>query len=156
NAFCIEFFDSNLDLAEEHLDRARRLGTISGTSEPTVLNNLGHLYLETGKFSKAERTFQGLANNKIDEVRQSVLDGLARLYIATNQLQECERTLDILSSLQTREQSELPFPARSSLITRARLLLRQHKWQDASRVADVAIDEAQKIGDRKIACTALM
>ena len=55
NAFCIAFFNSDLRLAEEHLDRARRSGTISGTSESTVLNNLGHLYLQTGKFAKAER-----------------------------------------------------------------------------------------------------
>jgi DNA-binding NtrC family response regulator/lipopolysaccharide biosynthesis regulator YciM len=156
NAFCIEFFDSDLGLAEEHLNRARRLGAISGAVEPTVLNNLGHLYLETGKFSKAERTFLGLADNKIDEVRQSVLDGLARLYIATNRLKESERTLETLNALQSREHSEMPFPARSSLITQTRLLLRQHKWHDASRVADVAIEEAQKIGDRKIACAALM
>jgi len=156
NAFCIEFFDSDLPLAEEHLDRARRFGTISGTSESTVLNNLGHLYLETGKFAKAERTFLRLADSKIDEVRQSVLDGLARLYIATNRLPECERALDTLTELQTRDQSEMPFPARSSLITRTRLLLRQRKWLDASRIADVAIEEARKIGDRKIECTALM
>jgi DNA-binding NtrC family response regulator len=156
NAFCIEFFDSDLPLAEEHLDRAKRFGRISGTSESTVLNNLGHLYLETGKFAKAERIFAGLADSKIDEVRQSVLDGLARLYIATNRLPECERALDRLTELQTREQSEMPFPARSSLVTRTRLLLRQRRWHDASRIADVAIEEARKVGDRKIECTALM
>ena len=156
NAFCIEFFDSDLALAEQHLDRARRFGAISGTSESTVLNNLGHLYVETGKFNKAERTFLGLADSKIDEVRQSVLDGLARLYIATNRLSECERALDTLTELQTSDQSEMPFPARSSLITRTRLLLRQRKWQHAARLADVAIEEARKIGDRKIECTALM
>jgi DNA-binding NtrC family response regulator len=156
NAFCIEFCNSDLGLAEEHLDRARRLGAISGTFESTVLNNLGHLYLETGKFTKAERTFRGLADSKIDEVRQSVLDGLALLYIATNRLTECERVLDTLTGLQTRGQSEMPFPARSSLVTRARLLLQQCKWNDASRVASVAIEEARKVGDRKIACTALM
>ena len=50
----------------------------------------------------------------------------------------------------------MPFPARSSLITRTRLLLRQRKWQHAARLADVAIEEARKIGDRKIECTALM
>ena len=50
----------------------------------------------------------------------------------------------------------MPFPARSSLITRIRLLLRQRKWHDAARVADVAIEEARKVGDRKIECTALM
>jgi len=156
NAFCIEFFDSDLALAEQHLDRARRFGAISGTYEPTVLNNLGHLYLETGKFTKAERTFLGLADSKIDEVRQSVLDGLACLYIATNRLPECERALDTLTRLQTSDQSEMSFPARSSLITRTRLLLRQRKWRDAARVAEVAIEEARKIGDRKIECTALM
>ena len=42
-------------------------GAISGTSQSTVLNNLGHLYVETGKFNKAERTFLGLADSKIDE-----------------------------------------------------------------------------------------
>jgi DNA-binding NtrC family response regulator/tetratricopeptide (TPR) repeat protein len=156
NAFCIEFFDSDLALAEQHLDRARRFGAISGTSESTVLNNLGHLYVETGRFTKAERTFLRLADSKIDEVRQSVLDGLARLYIATNRLPECERALDALTELQTSDQSEMPFPARSRLITRTRLLLRQRKWHDAVRVADVAIEEARKVGDRKIECTALM
>ena len=50
----------------------------------------------------------------------------------------------------------MPFPARSSLITRTRLLLRQRKWQHAARVADVAIEEARKVGDGKIECTALM
>jgi DNA-binding NtrC family response regulator len=156
NAFCIEFFSSNLESAGRHLNRAKKFGVLSGTSESTVLNNLGHLFLETGKFDRAEAIFQRLLESKVDEVRKSALDGLAKLYIATNRLQECEETLDSLTSIQKRAEAEMPFPARSSLITRARLLLRQHKWQAACRVADVAIEEARKVADRKTVCTALM
>jgi DNA-binding NtrC family response regulator len=156
NAFCIEFSNSDLYLAEEHLNRAKRLGVISGTLESTVLNNLGHLYLETGKFGKAERLLIGLADSKIDEVRKSALDGLARLFIATNRLEECEQSLNTLMALQDGGVSDLPFPARSSLITRIRLLLHQRKWSSATSVADVAIGEARKLGDGKTLCTALM
>jgi DNA-binding NtrC family response regulator len=156
NAFCIAFFDSDLRLAEEHLDHAKRLGVVSGTYESTVLNNLGHLYLETGKFSKAERILTGLADCTVDEVRQSALDGLAKLYIATNRLDECEQALETLAGLQSQAQSEMPFPARSSLITRTLLHLCQRKWSEASQVADIAIEEARKVADRKTLCTALM
>ena len=52
NAFCIEFFNSDLRSAEEHLERAKRSGAISGASESTVLNNLAHLYLETASLVK--------------------------------------------------------------------------------------------------------
>jgi DNA-binding NtrC family response regulator len=156
NAFCIAFFDSDLRLAEEHLDRARRSGTISGTSESTVLNNLGHLYLQIGKFAKAERLLVSLSSSKLDEVRQSALDGLARLFIATNRLEECEQILETLAGIQNRAQSEMPFPARSSLITRTRLSLRLCRWDEALRNADVAIEESRKVADRKTLCTALM
>jgi DNA-binding NtrC family response regulator len=156
NSFCIEFCDSDLRLAEQHLDRAKKSGAISGTYGTTVLNNFGHLYLETGKFAKAERILTALSVTKIDEVRQSALDGLARLYIATNRLRDCEQILDTLAGIQNSTKSEMPFPARSSLITRIRLLLRQHRWHEAVAMSDVAIEEARKIGDRKTLCTALM
>jgi len=156
NAFCIEFCNSDLQLAEDHLDRAKKLGAISGTYESTVLNNLGHLYLETGKFAKAERILNGLANCEVDEVRQSALDGLAKLYIATGRLSDCEHVIETLSGLQGMVQAEMPFPARSSLITRTRLLLNQAKWLDASHIAGVAIDESRKIADRNMLCAALM
>jgi len=147
NAFCIEFSNSDLHMAEEHLNRAKRLGVISGTLESTIQNNLAHLYIETGKFAKAERLLVGLANNRIDEVRQSALDGLARLFIATNRLDECEQSLNALATLQDKGVSDLPFPARSSLITRIRLLLRQRKWDSATSIADLAIDVGfQKLG----------
>ena len=156
NAFCIEFLDSNFALAGEHLKRAQKFGAISGTFGSTVRNNLGHLYLETGRFDKADHIFLSLVESKVDEVRQSALDGLARLYIATNRLRECEKTLDTLADIQRRAKTEMPFPARSSLITRVRLLLRQQRWPEACHIADVAIDEARKVADRKTACTALM
>jgi DNA-binding NtrC family response regulator len=156
NAFCIEFFNSDLRLAEEHLERAKRSGAISGTVESTVLNNLAHLYLETGKFAKAERILIGLANSKLDEVRQSALDGLARLYIATDRLHHSEQILDTLAGLQNRAMADMPFPARSSLITRMRLMLRLRRWDEASRLSDIAIEEARKVADRKTMCTALM
>ena len=156
NAFCIEFCNSDLRLAEEHLDRAKKLGAISGTYESTVLNNMGHLHLETGKFNKAERILDSLSNCKVDEVRQSALDGLARLYLATNRLDNCARMIDRLAELQNRASAEMPFPARSSLITRTRFLLYQTRWLDASHMADIAIEEARKIADRNTLCVALM
>ena len=156
NAFCIEFCNSDLELAEDHLDRAKKLGTISGTYGSTVLNNLGHLYLETGKFVKAERILNGLAKCEVDEVRQSALDGLAKLYIATGRLSDCEHVIETLSGLQSLVQAEMPFPARSSLITRTRLFLSQGKWLAASQIADIAIDESRKIADRNMLCAALM
>ncbi len=156
NAFCIEFFNSDLRSAEEHLQRAKRSGAISGAFESTVLNNFGHLYLETGKFAKAERILASLADSKLDEVRQSALDGLARLYIATNRLGECEEVLDTLAGLQNSAKTDMPFPARSSLITRVRLMLRLRRWDEASRLSDIAIEEARKVADRKTMCTALM
>ena len=156
NAFCIEFFNSDLGRAEEHLERAKRSEAISGSAESTILNNFAHLYLETGKFAKAERILISLASSKLDEVRQSALDGLARLYIATNRLQECEQVLDTLAGIQNRVSTEMPFPARSSLITRMRLLLRLQRWNQVSDLSDTAIEEARKVGDRKTMCTALM
>jgi DNA-binding NtrC family response regulator/tetratricopeptide (TPR) repeat protein len=156
NAFCIEFSNSNLELAEEHLERAKRFGAISGTSESTVLNNFGHLYLDTGKFSKAEQIFIRLADDKVDEVRQSALDGLARLYIATDRLEKCEETLETLSTIQRKAESEMPFPARSSLLTRLRLLLRLERWEEATSAASIALHEAKKVGDWRTICTALM
>ena len=50
----------------------------------------------------------------------------------------------------------MPFPARSSLITRTRFLLNQRKWLDASLIADIAIGESRKIADKNTLCAALM
>ena len=85
-------------------------------------------------------------------MRQSALDGLARLYIATNKLHKREQTLDTLAGLQNRAPTDIPFPVRSSLITRIRLLLRLRRWEDALRLSDTAIEEARKVADRKTMC----
>jgi DNA-binding NtrC family response regulator len=153
NAFCIEFVNSDLQRAEEHLAQAKKLGAVSGTVEQTVINNFGHLYLQAGKFEKAERTLLGVAESDFDDVRQSALDGLARLYLATGRLTECERALDTLAALHTPGQTVTSFPARSNLITRTRLFLRQARWQEAAQSADAAIEEAMKVVDRNTLAT---
>jgi hypothetical protein len=69
---------------------------------------------------------------------------------------KCEQALDVLAGLPNHEQSATFFPARSSLITRARLLLRQGKWREATSAANAAIEESQKVVDRATLATALM
>jgi len=156
NAFCIEFSSSELRLAEEHLRRAKELVAVSGALEQTVVNNLGHVYLQAGKFGKAERTLSGIADSVLPEVRQSALDGLARLYLATGRLAQCERVLDVLAGLQNQDQTAASFPVRSRLITQTRLLLHQMRWSDAALTASAVIEDALKVVDRTTLATGLI
>jgi tetratricopeptide (TPR) repeat protein len=155
NAFCIEFSSSDLRRAEEHLKRARALAEVTGSLEPIIANNTGHLQLQLGKFGQAETTLKRIADQSAGEVLQSTLDGLARLYLALGRLDDCEHALDSLTELAKKADLAPSFPFRSSLITRIRLLLRQAKWPEATKIASIAINEARSVAESIVLTTAL-
>lgn len=155
NAFCVEFSSCDIPLAQQHLDKAGALVTDSGLLADTVLNNLGHLYLQMGQLEEAEHSLREIATSSIFDARASALDGLARVYLASGRLTECQLVLDALEQL-PKERSFAPsFPARASRLTKIRLLLGQERWHEATLTADEAITEATSLGDRHSLATAL-
>jgi tetratricopeptide (TPR) repeat protein len=153
NAFCIEFCRGDYGAAEKHLNEAAVLADATGALRDTVSNNLGHLYLQTGEFEKAERILAPLADRASGQVLESALDGLARVLLATGRLTDCERVLEQLAAKAV--DGIRGFPLRSNLLTRTRLLLRQRRWADAQNTADSAIAEASNVADRYLLGTAL-
>jgi len=153
NSFCIEFYRGDYRLAEQHLAEASRLAEASGTLKDTISNNLAHLYLQTGRFDKAELVLEPLVDCANGQVLDSALDGLARLFLATGRLPDCQR---VLEGLAARSLNALPvFPVRANLLTRIRLLLRLERWVEAQAVAESAIAEAEAVADRYLHGTAL-
>jgi DNA-binding NtrC family response regulator/tetratricopeptide (TPR) repeat protein len=155
NAFCIEFLNSDLRKAEQHLKHASKLAESTGAHESIIANNLGHLQLQLGQFAKAEVTLTRLAARSVGEVRYAALEGLGQLFLAVGRLEDCEQILDSLNQFETTPGLTPSFLFRSSLITRLRLLLRQSKWPEAAQAAEVAIREANAISDGTFLAVAL-
>jgi DNA-binding NtrC family response regulator len=156
NGFCIEFLNSDLQKADEHLKQASRLAEVTGALEPIIANNNGHLQIQLGKLSKAEATLKRLASQSVGQVLYGTLEGLGELYLAAGRLEECERVLDSLTELEETPGLTPSFLFRSSLITRLRLLIRQARWTDASEVASLAIREARAMHDTNLLGVALL
>ena len=155
NEFCVEFSQCNLGKAEERLRHASSLEGTTGSLTQAIANNLGHIQIQVGKFTDAERTLRETASRNVGLVRQSAIDGLARLYLAAARLEDCEQILDQLSEVEKSAELVPSFLFRSSLLTRVRLLLHRGKWEEAIRTADMAISESRSIPDQVVLATAL-
>ncbi len=125
NAFCLEFYTCDLKRAQEHLEHARSLTSLTGSLQAAVANNEGHLFLQQGDLDRAERMLLRVIDSGHGEPLQSALEGLARLYLVSDRLPECEVQLNRLHALLGRDGMSTSFPYRASLITRIRLRL-QH------------------------------
>ena len=147
NGFCIEFLNSDLKTAEQHLKRASKLAAVTGALEPVVANNTGHLQIQLGKFADAEATLNGLAAKSVVQIRYGTIEGLGQLYLAAGRLEECEQALDALTELEHTPGLTPSWLFRSSLITRLRLCIRQSNWPEATILANVAIREAGAMHD---------
>jgi len=156
NGFCIEFLNSDLQRADEHLKRASKLAEVTGALEPVIANNFGHLQIRLGKLSKAEATLKKLASQSVGQVLYGTREGLGQLYLAAERLEECEQVLDSLAELEETPGLTPSFLFRSSLITKLRLLIRQSKWKDATEIASLAIREARAMQDTNLLCVALL
>jgi DNA-binding NtrC family response regulator len=155
NGFCIEFLNSDLKAAEQHLKRANRLADVTGALEPIVANNTGHLQIQLGRFSDAEATLNRLFANSLGQVHYGTLEGLGQLYLAAGRMEECERSLDALTELEQIPGFRPTWLFRSSLITRLRLFIRQSKWRESTEVANLAIREAGAMHDTNFLGVAL-
>jgi DNA-binding NtrC family response regulator/tetratricopeptide (TPR) repeat protein len=156
NGFCIEFLNSDLHKADEHLKRASKLAEVTGALEPVIANNNSHLQIRLGKFSLAEATLKKLASQSVGQILYGTREGLGQLYLAAERLEECEQVLNSLTELEETPGLTPSFLFRSSLITKLRLLIRQSRWKDAKEVASLAIREARAMHDTHLLGVAIL
>lgn len=96
DAFCLAWLESEFELAQRHLEKARHASqaAIGRSSTPILDVNEAHLQLMTGDFASAFHTFDRLLTTNKSDSRIAAIDGLARLYFVLNQLGECAQLVE--------------------------------------------------------------
>ena len=132
----LAILDSDLERAFECLTEAKNALSASGRSRAMVVceGSLAHLQLLTGQFEKAKENLSKLLSDP--RTPRAALIGLsetlARAFLAEGRFDECQAELDRIYRGTPHNQEQTAYHVRWAAITKARLLVRQHKFLEAS------------------------
>ncbi len=155
NASCLAFSLSDLDATEVEARRAMRESAISGHAalRRAAITNLAHVELARGRFASAGRFFSRAArlSPPAGVVRAGITDGLAQLSLARGDFAGAARFLvDARPWTPDSAKGSWSYGLWTSL-TRARLLLRQHRTDEAVSVLSGAVAGARELADPLLA-----
>jgi ATP/maltotriose-dependent transcriptional regulator MalT len=151
NAACLAFSMSDLDATEAEARKAMRESAISGHAamRRAAITNLAHVELARGRFATAERYFTRAArlSPPAGMIQAGITDGLAQLSLARGDSDEAERIL-------AGARAWTPDTAKGSWsyglwtsLTRARVLLRRHRTDEAIAMLTGALAGARELAD---------
>ncbi len=132
----LAILDGDLARAFECLADAKSALSTSGRSRAMVVceGSLAHLQLLTGQFEKAKENLSRLLSDP--RTPRSALIGLsetlARAFLAEGRFDECQTEIDRIYDETRRDQEQTAYHVRWAAITKARLLVRQHRFLEAS------------------------
>jgi transcriptional regulator with PAS, ATPase and Fis domain len=119
------------------------------------LGNLGNVFYLNGEFDLAGEYFERAIDIlPTGENAHAGYDTLAKIRMLQGRLDECTQLLDkIESSLRAPGDRSL-YVYRHTLLTRAALLSKQHRWDDALQQVDLVLALAERAGDKLLTTSA--
>jgi len=118
-----KYFHAAIDLAETSGSTRTRYGAEI---------NIAYVQTATGEFADAETTLNNALEAAEGDTRIHALDFLARVHLAAGNLERCEQTLNELDDLRTSIQFSV-YAQKWVALTKAKLLIKQHRFDDAAR-----------------------
>ena len=147
----VALLTSDFDTTHIHGQRALVLAQRSGSAatQRTCLGNLAFLFYLTGQFEKAINYFERAtaALPSAGEDRAGMLDTVARIRLAQGQTEQCSALLAQVDDAIRSPQDQLLFPHRHAALTRAHLLARTGRIQEALEQTDRTIALAEEAKD---------
>lgn len=156
NRGCLAILSCDYKNATEYLSAARRAIVGSGHRTRSCDSNLAHSQVLTGDYQGASNTFQRLlASPKTEHVHAlAAVEGLARIYLATGNLAKCQEALArIEEELANDPALKNIFHIRWASITKARMLLQQHRAADAAAFLNTSFFDLKDLEDEPLLTT---
>jgi DNA-binding NtrC family response regulator/tetratricopeptide (TPR) repeat protein len=148
---CLAFSVSDLDATRVEARRAMRESARAGHAaiRRAAITNLGHVELARGRFALAEHFLDRAArlSPPAGMTQAGITDGLAQLSLARGDLAEAERILATARTWAPDSPKGSWYYGLWTSVTRARLLLRQHRPDDAIALLTEAVAGARELAD---------
>ncbi len=153
NRGCLAILDGNLVEAATSFHLAKDLTRRTG--DPFIASrvdgNLAHIHLFSGELEQArtlfERTLREGTFGKLGEI--GALDGLARVHLAGGDLESCTSCLQKIDSSKTHYQAyQSMYHVRWAGLTKARLLFRQSRFDEAAHLLSRLGEDAANVRDK--------
>jgi transcriptional regulator with PAS, ATPase and Fis domain/tetratricopeptide (TPR) repeat protein len=142
---------SQFDVAEASGDMAAKSANQSGVAKlrRAVLNNMASLFCETGQFERATEYFEKAltASELYGTHAWAIHDGMARVHLLQGRLDECAELLDRIECTIQNEDKRTLYGYRYAALTRAQLLARQGRIDDAIGMTSSVSSLATASGD---------
>ena len=155
DASCLAFSTSDLDITEAEARSALRDAARSGHAalRRAAITNLAHVELARGRFARAQSLFVCAVSLSPPDgmVQAGITDGLAQLAMARGDLSEAERILSAARPWTPDSPKGSWYYGLWTSVTRARLLLRQHRSDQAAAQLTDALGAARELADPLLA-----
>jgi len=150
SSFFIAFLENNYAEASDHLQRARKLLSITGDQDRYLIEcNEAHSLIVMGKYEAALRRLRQVADSSSTRPALAALEGMARAYLATGDLNKCESALARYEDGVAKDPGvETEFVGRWTGVTRIKLLLRTGRGIEAAAYAADCLERARSREDR--------
>jgi DNA-binding NtrC family response regulator/tetratricopeptide (TPR) repeat protein len=155
DASCIAFSVSDLDATEAEARKAMRESAKSGHASllRAAITNLAHVELARGRFARAEQFFTRAArlSPPAGMIQAGITDGLAQLSMARGDLAGAERILATARPWTPDSPKGSWYYGLWTSVTRSRLLIRQHRHDEAAALLTGALAGARELADPLLA-----
>lgn len=152
NMVGLALLDSNFEEGLAHATAACQYADASGAAavRRACMGNMGNLYLLDGSLDKARELYgRAAAPLQTDgEYCHAVVESVARVHLLEGRLDAARACLDTIDAAVRSRGDGTLYAHRHSQLTRAIVLQREERWEEALAQTAVALDLAERSGDR--------